>query len=81
MKKKSVKPIYFEEEIPSQDIQENSKHYRQAVKGYEPWDIFKRWNWFPEFAKANIVKYIWRAGKKEGCMKDLYKATQTRPEL
>ena len=61
MKNPEPTPIHArkEEEHPG------SEHYQVAEVGYQPWDVIKQWGWFPEFAKANIIKYTWRAGKKE----------------
>jgi hypothetical protein len=58
------------------DMNKHDAHYKMAI---EPWDAMKVWLTAPEFRgflKGNVVKYVARAGKKEGSkeLTDLEKA-------
>ena len=45
-------------------------HYTKHPSGVECIDIAERLN----FCLGNVIKYIWRAGKKRGLLEDLKKA-------
>lgn len=52
--------------------QEGGDHYLEM--GIQPWDVMKSWmtsEQFRGFLRGNVIKYIARAGKKDGAVEEV----------
>ena len=51
---------------------ENPEHYKGL--DLEPFEVYDRMGWTENACKANIIKYLFRAGRKGSVIEDLKKA-------
>lgn len=71
-----------EQKVNPDNMQVGGDHYKQM--GIQPWEVMESVltrEEFIGFLKGNVIKYIMRAGKKEGANDDAEKARHYRNKL
>lgn len=58
----------------SQSIIKTPSHYLTGAGKYEPLLVLQEWNL--SWCASNCIKYLFRAGKKQNTLQDLYKAQE-----